>query len=247
MNVMIKVKILLLLIPLFFGLAINAQCVNVAAASNLRNIMDEIIQSYESTYPGRCVRITYGASGVFCQQILNGANYDLFLSADMDYPQKIKEEKGLSNNVRVYAKGRVVMWCKKPVNLKYDNMSFLSTINKIAIANPKVAPYGKIVFQYLQKKGIYEKVKSKIVFGESITQVAHFLDSGNADLGFPSLSLVVSTNLKNDGAYYELPESEMPLIKQGFIKIKGKHTDDFIDFFMSPECEKIWLKYGYSL
>lgn len=234
-------------------LAQEQKVVRVAAAADLRFAMDELSKDFESK-TGTRVDITTGSSGNFFAQIQNGAPFDLFFSADMDYPRKL-EASGFSEpgTVYEYALGRVVIWT--PANSKVDvtkdawHALLDARIQKIAIANPSLAPYGRAAVAALQKAGIYEQVKTKLVYGENISQAAQFVQSGNAQAGIIAHSLALSPGMK-DGKMWEIPQEMHPRIEQGAVVLKGARNKavalEFLNFVKSAACRTILEKYGFA-
>src|SRR5438128_4622469 len=169
---------------------------NIASASDLQFAMNELAASYEKQ-SGVKLNLTFGSSGNFFAQIQNGAPFDIFFSADSDYPKKL-EQAGLivPASIHPYAVGRIVLW--SPADSKADpaksgwNSLLDPSVQKIAIANPDHAPYGRATLEALKKSGLYDRVKEKLVFGENISQAAQFVQSGNAQVGILAESLALS-------------------------------------------------------
>ena len=165
----------------------QARRVNVAAASDLKFALDELVEAFGRTAPGIAVTVTYGSSGTFFSQISNGAPFDMFLSADVDYPKRLAEA-GLAakDSVFPYAVGRIVLWVPATSRLPVERgLQVLASpdLRKIAIANPRHAPYGRAAEAALRTFGVYDAVKDRLVLGENIAQTAQFVQSGNADAG----------------------------------------------------------------
>lgn len=183
------------------------------------------------------------------QQILNGAPFDLFLSADTQFLEKLKSAGKNYGNPKIYAYGKVVLWSlKKDVSKGLDVLQN-PEINKIAIANPELAPYGKNTVEALKKSGLYSKIENKIVWAENISQVAQFASTGNADVGFIALSNAKNKDMMRRGNFYELSEKECAPIAQSGIVLKGKsqtESQDFFDFINSEKANEIWKRYGYQ-
>jgi molybdate transport system substrate-binding protein len=197
--------------------------------------------------------VIIGSSGNFYFQIQNGAPFDLFFSADIEYPQKL-ESAGLAEkgSLYKYAVGKIVLWV--PNTSKLDITKGLSalldsSVHKIAIANPAHAPYGQAAIAALKSEQLYEKVRDKFVLGENISQAAQFVQSGNADAGILALSLVVVPVMKNSGRFVEIPTSEYQPIVQAAIIVsfsKNKATARlFLDFLKKPEIVKVMESYGF--
>jgi molybdate transport system substrate-binding protein len=239
---------------LFMAGATCAQEIRVAAAADLKFAMQEVAAQFEKQ-TGTKVDVTYGSSGNFFSQLQNGAPFDLFFSADIDYPRKL-EAAGLAEpgTLYEYAIGRIAIWT--PADAKVDVASLGwkalldASVQKIAIANPEHAPYGRAAIAALQKAGIYEQVKPKLVFGENISQAAQFVQSGNAQAGIVAMSLVVSPGMK-DGKRWEIPEDMHPPIEQAVIVLKNAKNKNsayaFLRFAMSVEAHQTFAKYGFTL
>ena len=199
--------------------------------------------------------VTYGSSGNFSSQIQSGAPFDLFFSADTDYPRQL-EASGFAEpgTFCVYAIGRIVIWIppEGKVDVPKEGWRALldAGVQKIAIANPQHAPYGSAAIAALQKAGIYEKVKAKLVYGENISQAAQFVQSGNAQAGILAESLAVSPAMKN-GKYWEIPLETYPAIEQGAIVVKNAKNKAsalaFLEFVRSEAGQKLLEKYGFAL
>src|ERR1700753_3210691 len=160
----------------------------VAAAPDLRFAMDSLIAIFGRQNPGITVKVTYGSSGNFFEQIKNGAPFDLFFSADVDYPHQLNEQKLTLGSVYVYGTGQLVLW-SKTLDPAKEKMNILLTpaVNKIAIANPAHAPYGKRAEESLHHYDLYDKVQSKLVIGENIAQTAQYAQTGAAEIGIIAL------------------------------------------------------------
>lgn len=233
--------------------AVHTQEIRVAAAADLKFAMQDVAAQFEKQ-TGTKVGITYGSSGNFFSQLQNGAPFDLFFSADIDYPKKL-ETVGIAEpgTLYKYAIGRIAIWM--PADAKVDVASvgwkaFLdASVQKIAIANPEHAPYGRAAVAALQKAGIYEQVKSKLVYGENISQAAQFVQSGNAQAGIVAMSLAVSPGMK-DGKRWEIPADMHPPIEQAAIILKNITNKDaaraFLDFVKSESGRATLAKYGFT-
>jgi molybdate transport system substrate-binding protein len=232
----------------------QAQEIRVAAAADLKFAMGELAGEFEKR-TGTKVDVTYGSSGNFFSQIQNGAPFDLFFSADIEYPRKL-EAGGLAEpgTLHPYAVGRIVIWM--PPESKVDllklgwNALLDASVHKIAIANPEHAPYGRAAVAALQKDGIYEQVKPKLVYGENIAQAAQFVQSGNAQAGIVAMSLALSPGMQ-EGKSWEIPADMHPAIEQGVIVLKAAKNkaaaQAFLDFVKSAAGVAVLAKYGFSL
>jgi molybdate transport system substrate-binding protein len=232
----------------------QGQEIRVAAAADLRFAMGELAAGFEKR-TGSKVNVTYGSSGNFFSQLQNGAPFDLFFSADIEYPRRL-EANGLAEHgtLHQYAVGRIVIWMPSasrvdPAKLGW-NALLDASVQKIAIANPEHAPYGRAAVAALHEAGIYERLKSKLVYGENITQAAQFVQSGNAQAGIVAMSLAVSPAMK-DGKSWEIPADMHPAIEQAAIVLKnGKNraaAEAFLEFVKSAEGVAVLAKYGFAM
>jgi molybdate transport system substrate-binding protein len=243
-----------ILIVLLAATAIRSQEVRVAAAADLNFAMGKLAEQFEKE-TGTKVSVTYGSSGNFFSQIQNGAPFDLFFSADVGYAKKL-EAAGFADlgTLHTYAVGRIVIWMPPgtKVNVTKGGWNALldPSVQKIAIANPEHAPYGRAAVAALQKAGIYEQVKSKLVYGENISQAAQFVQSGNAQAGIIARSLAVSPEM-SDGKTWEIPAEMHPPIEQAAILLNGaksnKDARAFLDFVKSAAGREILLKFGFAV
>ena len=236
---------------LIAGLSMMARAsdVRVAAASDLNFAIKEIIANFE-TQTGNKVKLTLGSSGNFYAQIANGAPFEVFLSADLDYPRQL-ENRGLAErgSTFTYAVGKIAIWVPGGSSIdprKTEMQSLLDpSVRKIAIANPLHAPYGKAAVAAMKQAGVYEAVKSKLVFGENISQAAQFVQSGAADIGVIALSLVRN----NEAKYWEVPSGMYPRMEQGAVLVKGAGPSAraFHEWLRRPDSRQILSRSGFGL
>ena len=229
------------------------QEIRIAAAADLKFAMGELAEEFEKQSRTK-VNVTYGSSGNFFSQMQNGAPFDLFFSADSEYPKKL-EAAGLAETgtLSEYAVGRIVIWTAADAKLDVSKRGWQTLLDagmeKIAIANPQHAPYGRAAVAALQKAGIYESVKDKLVYGENISQAAQFVQSGNAQAGIVALSLAVSPAMR-DGKRWEIPAEMHPAIEQVAIVLKDAKNKDsaraFLEFVKSAAGRAILAKYGFA-
>jgi molybdate transport system substrate-binding protein len=229
-----------------------AEEITIAAASDLSFAFREIVAEYENT-TGNHVRLSLGSSGNFFAQIQNGAPFDLYFSADISYPRKL-EEAGLvvPGSLYPYAIGRIVLWTGNESHLDLSKgLEILRepTIKKIAIANPKHAPYGRAAVAALEHAQVYDRVKDKLVLGENISQAAQFVESGAADVGIIALSLALAPPMQAAGHYWEIPADAYPPIEQGaVILMGGKHQEiakTFLSFVQGAEGQAMMKRHGF--
>jgi len=250
--------ILIALWMLVAGSQARAAEVLVAAASDLGGAIREIAAAFEKG-SGHTVRLTPGSSGNFHTQIMNGAPFDVFLSADLGYIREL-EKANLTEpgTVFTYAVGRIVMWVPKDSSIAVETLGMKALIDpmarRIAIANPDHAPYGRAAMAAMKDAGVYETVRNKLVLGENISQAAQFVQSRAADIGVIALSLAVAEPMKSEGRYWEIPQTYYPRMDQGAVILrqaaKAGHliaAQAFIAAVRSPEGVAVLRRYGFSL
>ena len=249
------IRRLLALLLLFTATFAAAQEITVAAAADMSSVLPQIVAAYtEKT--GQSVKLSFGASGSLTNQIENGAPFDIFFSADEQYPQQlIKEELALKETLYRYAVGQLVLWipADSPLVLSELGINTLldPSIKKIAIANPATAPYGRAAEATLRHFGIYDKVSSRLVVGENIAQAAQFVETGNAQAGLIALSHAVAPALKDRGRYWKVPLDAYPTLNQAAVVLsKSKQKDaarKFLEFVRTPEATSLLTSCGFSL
>jgi len=224
----------------------------IVVAANLKTAMDSIAKVYQQKNPADNIQILYGASGKFYEQIANGAPFDVFFSADIGFPTKLKESRFAISTVKLYAIGRLAIWSKKiDPNIQKMNSLLDPKVKKISIANPVTAPYGTKAVESMKRNKIYNSVKNNLVYGENIAQAAQFVAFGAADIGIIALSDVLSPAMKKErGKYYVIPqESHTPLEQACVILKHGKGNATalkFYDYISSDKAKAILKYYGYS-
>jgi molybdate transport system substrate-binding protein len=230
-----------------------AREVRIAAASDLKFALDELAAAFRKVHPDVAITPTYGSSGNFYAQLSNDAPFDLFLSADVNYPQKLIDQgKGEPGSLFRYAQGRIVVWVRNdsPLDLQRSNLSALASAKTIAIANPKHAPYGRAAEAALRHAGLYDRVKGRLVLAENVAQAAQFVESGAADAGIVALSLAVAPPMRGKGRYAEIDPAAHPPSEQGGVVLKGAKDPaaarDFRTFLLSSEARVILKTYGFG-
>jgi molybdate transport system substrate-binding protein len=228
---------------------------SVAAAADLKFAMDELVAAFGRSHPEIEVAVTYGSSGTFFSQISNGAPFDLYLSADVDYPKRLAEV-GLApkDGVFLYGVGRIVLWVPASSGIDVERgLQVLASpdVRKIAIANPRHAPYGRAAEAALRAAGVYEAVKGKLVLGENVAQTAQFVQSGSADAGIIALALARAPALAKEGRHFEIPLETYPRIEQGGV-ILGRAREPeaaraLRDFIVGPDGRATLKRYGFFL
>lgn len=229
--------------------------VRVAAASDLTFALAELQPLVDARHPGVTVKVTYGSSGTFLQQITEGAPFDVFLSADLAFPRQVADA-GLADprDVFAYAVGRLVVWTPEgsPVD-PGDGLSVLTDprVRKVAIANPEHAPYGRAAVAAMRHAGVHDQVLPKLVLGESVSQAAEFVQSGGADAGVVAMSLVLSDPLRRQGRWVEVPLTAFPQLLQGGV-VLGKASDAEAaravqETLLSEPGRELLRRYGFFL
>lgn len=226
--------------------------ITIAAAADLKFAMEQIVAQFRRSNPADQVETIYGSSGKFHTQIQQGAPFDLFFSADIAFPRQLATEGFAASAVRPYALGRIVLWSASRDASKMALADLADpAIKKIAIANPKHAPYGKRAEEALRSAGLWEKLESRLVMGENIAQTAQYVQSGNADIGLVALALALNQELASKGGYALIPDNLHQPLEQGYI-ITKRATDNplakkFADYVGSPEARRAMVRYGFVL
>jgi len=244
-------KLIVILFLCISAIKIQAQKpISVVVAANLKPAMDSISTIYKKQYPSEKVQITYGASGKFYEQIINSAPFDVFFSADMDLPTKLKNAKFGISPVKMYAVGKLALWSKK-VDVTNLKMNALLNANKIAIANPATAPYGAKAIESMKYFKLYNKVKPNLVYGDNIAQAAQFVQFGAADVGIIALSEALSPAMKKEkGKYFVISENSYKPLEQGVVILKHAKGNasaiNFYNFISSEKAVAILTYFGYA-
>ena len=226
----------------------------VAAASDLRFAMNELVEDFHQARPDVEVKVSYGSSGNFFAQLHNRAPFDIYFSADVSYPRRL-QESGLiqEGSLFVYAVGHIVVWTLQSSGLDVENRGIQVLedpgIRHIAIANPKHAPYGQAAEAALRSLGLYEKVQEKLVFGENVAQALQFVQSRAADAGIVALALAVAPEVRDTGKYCQVPLEAYPRMEQGGAilarAVNPGGAKEFRDFVLSPRGKDILRRYGF--
>ena len=248
---------IILALCLFVMTGVNlavAEEITIAAASDLNFAFREIATEYEKS-SGNHVRLSLGSSGNFYAQIQNGAPFDLYFSADIAYPRKL-EEAGLTvpGSLYQYAVGRIVLWTGHESRIdvtKGFEVLREPTVKKVAIANPKHAPYGRAAVAAMEYFKVYDQVKDRLILGENISQAAQFIESGACDIGIIALSLAIAPAMKSKGTYWEVPAEAHPPLDQGAVILKQSKNQEaarqFLEFIKGPQGQEIMKRYGFTL
>ena len=213
----------------------------LAAAADLQPVLPPILHQFQQQ-TGITVLASYHSSATLATQIINQAPFDLFMAADMAYPQYVIDHgRGASTTPIPYAHGTLVLWTRHDSGVSHLSLDALrdSSIHSIAIANPKHAPYGRAAQQTLTHAGLMPAVKSRLVIAENIAQAAQYADSGNAQVGFISLTSALTPRLRKSGHYIRIPQQDYAPLIQGAVVIKGAHNaaaaHRFLDFLAQPK------------
>ncbi len=233
----------------------GAREITVAAAADLSSALKDIADSYEKK-TGVKVKLSFGASGALTQQIQNGAPFDVFFSADMDYPrQLIASGQADAASLYQYAVGKLVLWvaADSPLDVEHKGIQVLldPAVKKIAVANPEHAPYGRAAVAALKHYGLYDQLSAKLVLGENVSQAAQFAESGNAQAGFVALAHAVAPSMQGKGKFYEVPTDAYPPLAQGVVVMShSPHKQEaaaFVDYIKTKEAADVLKHYGFTL
>ena len=228
----------------------ETKTLKVATAANMQFAMQAIVQAFEAK-TGIKADIITGSSGTLAAQIKQGAPYDLFVSADTKYPQSLVQENLHLEKPKVYAYGKLVIWSTlKGFPLSFDALT-QQHIKHIALADPKLAPYGKAAIESLDYVDIMEQVIHKLVYGTSISQVNQFVVSQAAEVGITAKSVVLAPNVQEVGSWIDIPDKYYQPIQQSVVILKNDHTQTeavkaLQSFLLSKEGQSILEQYGYQ-
>ena len=249
--------------PLLLGMALLSQLhaqtpLRVAAAADLEPVLPPILEQFRRA-TGIRAEATYQASAMLTTQIMNGAPFDLFLSADLNYPKKLIDA-GLadaagsadSSTPITYSKGTLVLWARKDSPMPPPSLDLLRhpALKRLAIANPDRAPYGRAALAALTSLKLYDALKPRLATAENIAQAAQFVDSGNADAGLISLTSALTPHMASSGAYFVIPRDLYPPIEQGAVIVSNTTqraaAHKFLDFLLSPSIQAQLAKAGLT-
>lgn len=251
----IKMKLIQIFLVSFFiftATSAYAEKITIAAASDLKFAMDDVVKLFKKDHPADEIEVIFGSSGKTFTQIQQGAPYDIFFSADISYPQELADKGFASSKIKLYAIGRIVLWSTVKDASKMTLGSLIDpSLTHIAIANPKHAPYGKRAEEALRKIKIWDKIESKLVYGENIAQAAQFVQTGNAQIGIIALSLAVNPEFTSKGGYFLIPSNLHNPLEQAYIITKRAEKNllakKFADFMEDKSVRSIMIKYGFLL
>ena len=249
-----------LLSKLAVSLVLLAACavgqeITLAAAADMTAVLPELVALYTKR-TGQAVKLSFGSSGNLTNQIRNGAPFDVFFSADEEYPsQLVADGLAIKDSLYRYAVGRLVLWVPSESTLDVQKLGIQAlldpSVKKIAIANPQHAPYGRAAEAALKHLGIYDQVSAKLVLGENVAQAAQFVESGNAQAGLIALSHALAPAMKNKGHYWLIPLDSYPALNQAAVVLSRSKSQaaahKFLEFIRSPEATSLLAAYGFSL
>jgi molybdate transport system substrate-binding protein len=245
-------SILALSCALFFSAA-NAQVTTIAVAANMKDAFLAIQNEFKSDNKAD-FRVVYGSSGNITAQILNGAPFSLFISADENYPLELAKRKIAVDEGNVYAIGKIALLSKKSNGItlgssKADLTKAFKQANKIAIAKPELAPYGKAAVDYLKAEGLWDLAKDKLIYGDNISIATMYVASGAADIGFTALSLALTPGIAKETQQLVLNPALYEPIKQRMVLMKNPTPDAvaLYQFMQSPKAQAVLRKFGYQI
>ncbi len=232
---------------IFLNLSIQAQTVKIAAAANLRYILEEIKIKYSAVNPEASIILNFGSSGTFFQQIINGADYNLFMAADRIYPEKLKARGIVTGDVTTYAYGKLVLWSNTVDVSKGLEVLKGKSVKRIAIASPESSPYGERSIECLKYYNLFEKLKDKIVYADNISQAAQFAQTGNAEAGFIAYALAFSPGMQ--GTRFVIDTKSYKPVEQAMVLVSSQKANPeavrFMNYVLSDGCKPVFEKYGF--
>lgn len=226
----------------------------IAAAADLQFALADVAKSFRAAHGDIEVETVFGSSGNFYAEISNGAPFDLFLSADVDYPRRlIHDDLAIEDSLFVYGKGHLALWVPKTSALDLANLKMraftAAEVKHIAIANPQHAPYGRAAVASLKAAGIYDAIAGKLVMGESVGQAFEFVRSGAAEIGVVALALALAPAARNEGRYWEVPDSLYPKMEQaGIILARSRNQNAaraFRSYMLTDAALRTLAAYGF--
>jgi molybdate transport system substrate-binding protein len=230
--------------------------VRVAAAADLKFAFDDLAAEFRAAHPDIDLQITFGSSGTFFAQLSNRAPFDVFFSADRDYPRQLIEQgSAVKESEFVYAIGHVVVWVPQasPLDVERRGAEALTdpAAKKIAIANPKFAPYGRAAEAALKKLKVYDRIHDRLVLGDNIAQTAQFVESGAADAGVLSLSLALAPALRDKGRFWRVPDDAHPPLEQAAVVLSWAKdraaAQALCDFVRGDRGKAVLRRYGFAV
>lgn len=228
----------------------ESRTLRIAAASHIKPAMDRLTEQFQARHPAVDVTLSYGSSGKLSAQIANGAPFDLFFSADMTYPDYLSQQGLAASEVRPYAVGRLVLWHRGTETPQLDQFA-VDGSQRLAIANPRHAPYGQRAREFLESQGLWEPLQPSLVFGENVSQAAQFVHSGAADLGILALALALNPALQSTGSYTPIDPGLHKPLNQGYVvTLEGANNPavtEFVRFLDSAGADATLRQFGFSV
>lgn len=224
----------------------------IAAAADLKYALDSLVTIFKRQHPQAPVTVVYGSSGRFYEQLSHGAPFDMFFSADSEYPRRLQQAGRTAGAPVPYAQGRLVLWSRQ-LDVPAQGLKALRApqLRHLAIANPAHAPYGQKAEEILRHYQLYDQLKPKLVLGENIGQAAQYAATGAAEAGILAYSLALSPALRRAGRFYLIPTTAHTPLQQSFVVLKSAKDNatarDFATFIASPPARAALKKYGFSL
>jgi molybdate transport system substrate-binding protein len=245
-------RLMLVLLCLTAMAGARADVLRIAAAADLAYCLEALNAAFSAQEPDADIRTSTGSSGNFFAQIRQGAPFDLFLSADMDYPRALVTA-GLAEagSLTPYATGRLALWTLRTDLDPARGLTVLqaSSVHRIALANPDHAPYGRAARAALEKAGLWQALSPRLVLGENVAQAAQFIATGNADIGLVAASLLSSPQLRGRGRVWLLPPDAFPRLEQGAVLTRQGARSPlarrYLAFLRSPAARAIFERYGF--
>ncbi len=247
-----RVLVLLSLLALSAGRAAFAADLTIAAASDLRYVMDELLAPFRQAHPGRTVEVVFGSSGKLSTQIRHGAPFDVFLSADVAFAQSLHDDGLAAGPVTLYAIGRLVLWSRDPAlgRSTLTDLPAHPALRKLALANPRHAPYGQRAREALRHAGVWDRLQPRLVFGDNVAQTAQFVDSGAASAGLVALSLVLAPPAAGVGAWTLVPADWHQPLEQGHVVLKRAAHNPlataFVAHLEAPAIRNLMERFGFT-
>ncbi|SHJ16066.1 molybdate ABC transporter substrate-binding protein [Aquimarina spongiae] len=250
---MIKRVVLRVCILIFSAACVEqkSEDLRIAVSANMQFTIDDLVAAFKERTGIRC-QVIIGSSGKLTAQIKEGAPYDIFVSADTSYPDQLFKEGYTMSAPKIYGYGKLVVWSRLDSTIPLIPLLTSQQVHHIAIANPKLAPYGKASVEVLKKMKVYDDIREKLVFGESILQTNQFVISGAAEVGFTSKSVVLSNKVKDIGSWVAVDQRDYKPIAQALVVIKHegdqyKKAERFQEFFFTNTAKTILEKSGYTI
>lgn len=242
-----------LILLLLWAFPLHAATVTVAVAANVKTAFGDMAAAFTNV-SGIEVKRVVASSGKIASQVKNGAPYDVFLSADTEFPEALYKQGYAAGEPQIYAYGALVLWTRSPLALEKGLAALIDpSVKKVAIANPRLAPYGREAMKAIHYHKLMSALEPRLVYGESIAQVNQYVDTGTADAGFTAKSVVLAPETASRGHWIEVPAESYDPIAQGAVILKhgwdenAEASRKFFAFLFTPAARAVFRKYGYTL